>query len=345
MELIEIKKTKMLVLVLGALFLVSMMFSTTMITSFAEDNSTGDDDGIDDDFEDLNHREITVQYSPTAVEIKSELEDGNREDEIQLHLIADSNGLKVELNYNSESESTEIELKLEVIFYSLIEYIDTNADGTYNESVDTFIGETLLNSFQPISYVTQTTASNNSLHIVSVTTTDGVFTIKLYATEEFEIVNNSTITPTEAKLDIEIHNFAYVDGTSDLALKVKLITSTEYEYEIDENTEDEYAGYAENEMEVETKGTAYTGFFSWAKNALIDGIEQEVKASPLNNEPGNEMIYLNYPRGTHIIHDPKVGIQGLIRYPISWASLISVAFVIAAVVVVTAIFLRRKSIA
>jgi hypothetical protein len=100
-----------------------------------------------------------------------------------------------------------------------------------------------------------------------------------------------------------------------LALRVELDSEKDVDYEDDEETEDEENGYAEDEHEVEVTLDEYSAFFSWKETAIVDGMEQEVKFTQLTRDSGDNYMYLNYPRGDEIIHDPKIGISGILNFP------------------------------
>ncbi|MHA1211371.1 MAG: hypothetical protein ACTSSH_02815, partial [Candidatus Heimdallarchaeota archaeon] len=55
------------------------------------------------------------------------------------------------------------------------------------------------------------------------------------------------------------------------------------------------------------------GFFSWSEIALVDGVEQPVLASPFEADDFEHKLYLNYPLGDLIIHDPKVGVMNVLQ--------------------------------
>ncbi|MHA1205870.1 MAG: hypothetical protein ACTSSL_13225 [Candidatus Heimdallarchaeaceae archaeon] len=148
----------------------------------------------------------------------------------------------------------------------------------YNESVDQLVQTYLFGNFLPIVYTTDN-ISGNIVHILNIETSDGVFTSRIYASGEFALVNDSLITPVELKIDIGIHNFPYIEPNSALAMKVK----------------------------------DFTGFFSWLETAIVDGVEKPVKATQLEVEEGEQKLYLNYPRGNEIIHDPKIGVANLLQ--------------------------------
>lgn len=99
------------------------------------------------------------------------------------------------------------------------------------------------------------------------------------------------VTPTEAKIDIEIKNFNYINNSSQIALYTKLKSDKEYEEE--DETEDEENEYAEDEKEVKTTSNGYTGIFTWAEKAEVDGVSKEVLTSDIEEDDEKyEKIYL-----------------------------------------------------
>ncbi len=299
-------------------FLSIFLFGLIIVSMGTRNVAALDDDGdeVDDSVEFWNGRNIEIEWGIDEFELESELRNGINKDEISFEVEYKSTGFSIENKYETESNSGEYELEFKVVFYKLIEYVDNDADGMYNSSNDVTIQEVPLNSFQPIDYSSTTLSSGNILHYIIVNTTDGVFTAHVYFVEQYSLVNNMTLTPFEAKIDIEINNFNYLNGGSQLALYTKL--ESEAEYEVNEDTDDEKNGYATNESSyvaaAVANGTA--GFFSWAKTAEVDDVTTDVLISSKetdDDDPNEEKIYINYQRGTNIYHDPKIGMMGIAR--------------------------------
>ncbi|MFX1321700.1 MAG: hypothetical protein ACFFAQ_08650 [Promethearchaeota archaeon] len=326
-----------------------LVFNLSLGLAVASDD---DDDGIDDDFEDSNKRDIEIEFDSNEIQIKSEQRNGDRQDEIELTIKYDSEGLNIEISYESEVESeneteSEFEIEFEVSFRKLIEFVDLNNNGVYDESFDQFIQETEINTFQPIIYTSFDISIDTKMHYIIINTTDGVFAAHVYLVEEFTIVNNTLITPTETKIDIEINNFNYIDANSQLALYVEL--GSEMDYEEDDYTEDEEDGYAENEEGVYTSNNGFAGFFNWAENATIDGVSKKVLASEITVDEYDDQeqkLYLNYPRGIHIYHDPKIGIMTLSSSALllPFVLSISIASVVAVIAIITILIIRKRKV-
>ena len=309
-----------------------------------EDDCKDDDkDGIDDEFEEENKRDVEIWIGENVVEMVSILRhDGLKEIiysrvkcddgiaiQVLFRIINESDNVdceeEIEPDGDKESEnnieccecdeSIIYELECEVIFRALYEFVDLNDNGVYDHEIDQFIEDYGIYSFQPIVYTPLNISNNNTLHYVLINTTDGVFATHIYFVEEFVVVNDTLITPTQVKIDIEITNYNYNDDSSQLALYTKL--RAEEQYEEKEETEDEKKGYATDEKEVSIKSGAYLGIFSWKETAIVDGVEMDVLTSIIDEEEDQyrQKLFINYPRGNHIYHDPKIGISfiGLIE--------------------------------
>ena len=301
------KKSKIFVIILIGISLISLNFNFAAA-------SDDDDDGIDDDFEDLNKRDISIEIEASQIQIESSLRKGDRIDEIQMKIIMDSEGLSIEVSYESEIASTEVELEFCIIFRKLVEFVDTDSNAIYDPLIDEKIQEFNLTDFQPVKHTEINITDNTALHYFVINTTNGVFTAHIYFSEEFHIVNDTLITPIQSKIDIEISNFTYINSSSQLALYTSL--ESEDDYEEWDVTEDEMREYATDEKGLISDMNNFTGIFTWKNNATIDGISREVLTSNLDvddYEEDEQNIYFTYPRGTHIYHDPKVGIAGIYK--------------------------------
>jgi hypothetical protein len=295
---------------ISLVFLGFLIFNSYINLGIASDE--GDDDNINDDLEELNKRDIEVLIEGNEILVESIKRIDKNRDEIRTIINYNEEGLKIGLAYKSDLES-ECELEFGITFRELIEFIDQNENGIYEPEIDQKIQNISLNEFRPAIYESWNISSNTKLHYIQIQTENEIFVVHIYFAEEFVFVEHSLITPFQAKIDIEISHFIFLNETSKLALDIEL----EYEgnYEKQEETEDEDAGYAENEEGVITTINDFTGFFTWKKNAIIDEISSEIRVSEIMINKINEheqAIYLNYPNGDVIYHDPKIGIEDLL---------------------------------
>ncbi|MHA1986455.1 MAG: hypothetical protein ACW98D_07450 [Promethearchaeota archaeon] len=305
------------------LFLFTALFLSSninIVNAFDED-----DDQVSDEFEKLNMRNIETNISTNEIHIDSIRRTDNNKDHISINIICDENGLRINLNYRETLESLP-EFDFSIVFQEIIEFVDIEENGIYDPEVDQKIQNFSISNFQPIENTTSLISNKSSLHYFKISTINNTFTTHIYVAEEFTIVNDSLLTPTQLKIDVEILNFSYINSSSNLALYTKL--ESEGNYDQKEVTEDETKGYAENEQGVITSSAGRTGFLTWKRFATIDNTSQEVPISDImldDNNEDDQKVYLNYYHGDRIYHDPKVGIEGLlipITEPISPNSII-----------------------
>ncbi|MFX0006482.1 MAG: hypothetical protein ACFFA7_11140 [Promethearchaeota archaeon] len=292
-------------------FLGIILFNLSVATVIASDD---DFDGIDDKYEAVNKRNITINFSSDEFKLDSLLRTGNHRDKISIGVNYDNNGIEIELQYNPKTEGGNNELNFSISFQKLIEFVDMDSDGIYDNSTDQTLKEVDIQDFNKINYSQFVLSPNTILHYIKLSTKDGIFKTHFFFSEEFTTINNSLITPTESKIGIEINDFNYTNGSSQLALYVKL--ESEAKYEEKEETEDESLGFAFNETSVFTSNASRVGFLSWKKSAIVDGNESQILVSPIqvdDDDESEQKIYVNYPRGQNIYHDPKLGVQGILQ--------------------------------
>ncbi|MFX1324026.1 MAG: hypothetical protein ACFE8N_03655, partial [Promethearchaeota archaeon] len=206
----------------------SLRFSITLATD-------EDDDGIDDIIENLNKRNISIEFLENETRVESILRSGSKIDELYFNFKQESDGLEIDVSYesvfNSESEK---DIEFEVIFHEIIEYIDLNSNEIYDPSIDQTVQNVELDNFSPVQYSNTAISNDTTLHYFKISTVDGVFIAHIYVVEEFTLVNDTLINPTQIKIDIEVNNFNYDNGSSQLALYTKL--NSEDNYKVEEET-------------------------------------------------------------------------------------------------------------
>jgi hypothetical protein len=185
--------------------------------------------------------------------------------------------------------------------FGLIEYIDVNNDGLYQQKDN----DTRLQyvNFARLDWkltVTRVTAADNIQGWkVEMIANDGDaiynITTQVYNTG-VRLQDGTPVTPYEAKIDFGFKNFPWTSDESRLAL----ITS----FEGVSGTASVMHYSDTTEVIVERNAYAY---FTWAPSVKVDGEEVEVKV--LGREQGRvHFVELNYPHGTEIVHDPIIGV-------------------------------------
>ncbi|MHA1551262.1 MAG: hypothetical protein ACTSQC_04910 [Candidatus Heimdallarchaeaceae archaeon] len=312
MKIKLITKNKLLLGGILTVLVLSSFLISPVTANGDDDEEDEDEDGVHDDEEEENKRGVTVEVSGTEAQIESHQNYGDIQNEISIQMKAESEGLEFEYSFDNESDVSDFEIEFSVEISEIIEYIDLQEDGFYNETTDTLVQLVELNDFNDIIYTIEN-ISNNLVHHLSIVSTDGVFSAGIYLSTEFALVNGILISPTQIKIDVGIHGFNFTEPDSNLALKITLDSEVDVEYEEDEETEDEEDGRATDESEIDISLGDYSGFFSWIENVTVDGVNYPVNATPLTTDEEDTKLYLNYPRGNEIIHDPKIGIANILQ--------------------------------
>jgi outer membrane biosynthesis protein TonB len=264
----------------------------------AEDEQDDDGDGVSDDDEEELDREVQVVQEENRVKIESERKTDTNKDEFKTE-IEEIEGLRIKYEYKSEAENEESEVELVIQFIQLIEYIDTGNDG---------LDEGDIKATYPLEGFTyevndlETSTDNEILHEIIATSTDGVFVVRVLAPEGFAVLDGIQIEPTTLKIDIEIHNFPYTEESSQIALDTKIETSA---------SDFDLLMEGEELVGVSTTIGGYSAEFTWVSTVIVDDEDYPVGVEIFEEESSEESLelklFLLYPHGEHIVHDPKLG--------------------------------------
>ncbi|MFX0076496.1 MAG: hypothetical protein ACFE96_13725 [Candidatus Hermodarchaeota archaeon] len=344
-------KTKNRALLVSVLLIVILLFNVNSGYSRAIDSSIGtssdaDKDGIDDNFEKLNERKVEIEYTANEATIVSSGLSNDKKDQITIEIALSEEGILFQTSYKPNPES-ECKLTYGIIFYALIEFVDIDFDGNYNPEIDQYIQNLTLGEFSPIFYEKTVIKGERYLHKLGISTDNKNFSLEVYIAEEFTLIDNFLITPTQARVMVEIANFKYVNGSSQLALYTRL--DPEGDYLEQEKTEDEENGYASNEAGITTTMNDFTGFFTWNESAIVDDkLKNVVTGEILPDEymENGKKLYISYNRGFLIRHYTKIGIEDLLiteEFPFLSVFFLVLAIGAASSIVVYSYYHKKKS--
>jgi len=291
-------------------------------------------------------REIKVDISESKVVIESLNKTATYEDRLKVEFDAGSTWINLE--YDTVLEGNETMAKVKVELFDLIEFVDVNANGTYDSNIpQEFVKKIGLDELKPETLLYENISENDILgvRINAVLTAPSKypnlsFRLTLHLFGDFVLYQGVPLEPTVMKLDIGINNFPFSNETSKLALHSKVTIVAEDKLE--EKTEGAVAG----------KVGKWTVFFSWSNTSDVDGslapVESTIVELKSVREPGkfdfvNE-LYLSYEQGNQILHDPRMGVGTLhfaLFTPFPWTILYGV-IVIVAIGVIALILVKRK---
>lgn len=256
----------------------------------------------------MNHSGSQRQYR-----IRSRWNLNNTTDAFEINFISDPEP-SLKLEYMPSGNESNVQLSFEIILNKIVEFFDVNNNNRYDHS-DEVSSNYKFDSvnFTDLIYYNETLPSGESIVRAGTHTIDNIFSIDMMISDNFTPCYKHLISPSEMKIDFVIQNYPYVDNNTQLALLMELVT--DHDLDIEEDSFDEKKGFASNETAINISSMNHSGFFSWLNTANIDGVNQSIHASIFKEENfgGNGLeldkyLAISYPRGTQIIHDPKIGV-------------------------------------
>ncbi len=237
----------------------------------------------------------------------------NRNRFVHFSLMAKEN-LVLNLEEGLGESGKEFSFNMKLQLSALIEYRDENNNGMFDPDADETVSEIPLYSnegeslFAPLETREKTMEDGKTVKIVEVTTLDGHFRLVLYHTMDNASFDGNYLNMHKVKMDFEIHHYPFEGNDTRLALQgimQKHMIRNEFSYRHGWDQ----AGPSSSGMELNDSEGVRRGFFSWAKNASVDGNGTCVNFSLSNMGYENAFAFsFSYERGDVVIHDPELGI-------------------------------------
>ena len=262
----------------------------------------------------LNSRKMTVEVDSNNLTIESIRDQEKCKDKYDFSVDLGSKGINLSYLYYNQSNTSVPDIDYNIRISNLIEYIDKDKNNYFDYENDTILNNIDLKTFNPINYtILKNQNHDESLHIFQINSQENPFHLILYASDNFVMINQKLHSPSEIKLDFVIQDFDFTNELSRLAVNI----SSDFSVDINLNneTENERLNFAKNETELAFNSAQFTGFFSWQNYANIDNVASYVQYSPVlfNPNSSRSSFMLNYEQGDIIFHDPKIGVNGLIK--------------------------------
>jgi len=279
-----------------------------------------DGDFVDDHQERYQHRKMMMTCNKNQTRIRSEWMHENITDTYDLLFTID-NGLIIHFHYAPYENVSNKGIDFDVYFNGLIEYLDNNSNGRYDESDEILSRYSLSNAtYEDITYSTILSEDNETISVVQTKTIDDQFSIVLYVTGNYSNLQSQILSPSEVKMDFIINQYEFNNPSSYLALEVELHSNNSVQ--IESETFNEKQGFAQKEHELNISSRSNNCFFSWLEYAQIDNETKKVNVSVYStssqtiiNESAQfskiTSVYFTYPQGDNIVHDPKIGVMSI----------------------------------
>ena len=255
-------------------------------------------------------RRLDIIDTPTAILIRSKVENGTVENHFGLlvttqHRTEEAsfvNGIVIHVAFSHETEVGDVEneafLHLKIAYFRLTEFNDTNADGAYDAGVDNVVKfvDLTQKSYAPLTRANIVSDDGKPGWQITAKTTDGLFEVTADIFPQYAVVDNTIVPPTATKITTRINGFQFSNPTSRIALQLMATSRTVIEHET-----------PTTEEKIRVRSATAEGFFTWAPTADVDGTPVEVKSSTQRLERPRWIINLAYPQGNSIVHDPILG--------------------------------------
>ncbi|MHA1112398.1 MAG: winged helix-turn-helix transcriptional regulator [Promethearchaeota archaeon] len=283
----------------------------TANVSFKDKNGNG----IDDRFERINERAIRVEHEVNQTIISSESKETSPKNEIKFIIQILNNKTVITVEYSSQP-GIDPELKYRYEVLGILEYQDVNLDEIYDPENDIVLQNYTTQFNSNISHQ-KSIVDDLTIHYFQILTIDNVLQLNITAIEQFVKHNQITLVPNAMKFDIIINEFPFLSNTSRIALHCTI--ASEIEFSKKSEDDDIFEGIGEGENAITTQPEGANGIFSWTPAYLLDGEEKNVTMSSISfSDDGSEKLtefYLNYGNGEYILHDPRLGIDGIYEFP------------------------------
>ena len=264
-----------------------------------------------------DEREVQVDVSSSKAVVKSESKAPDRKDELVLEF--DNGEHLFLLKYESEDGDEELEAEVKVELEGLLEWRDLNGNGRLDPDAGEVVQRVSLDDLDPssVTFDPVEVEGVQGVKVVGASSApdkhgDLALTLTLHAFGQFLEVGGTSLEPTSMKFDIHIEGFPYQEEDSALALSATVEMKAEAEAE----------GVEEDGGEaIAARIGKYVSFFSWGAGVSVDGQPGTVGQTVVKREEKSELegdgqesklkseLYLLYPRGESILHDPKLGVR------------------------------------
>ena len=157
--------------------------------------------------------------------------------------------------------------------------------------------------------------------MVTAETTDGVFALRIHITNSIIFSEDLILSPYEVKIDFVINDYPYVANDTILGLcNIVASANANWNTGLAEVYEDWVSNVEEDGMYFDMGDLSEgVGYFTWYKNASLDGVDTEVQQTTLAQLSAFEWtpekatkidikyVAFTYGRAESIVHDPKLG--------------------------------------
>lgn len=186
-------------------------------------------------------------------------------------------------------------LDFNIKYDSLIEFIDNNANGFFEPTIDTVIGKTVLNNMIRTEFGFG--VDGEPVYYSSYSTISGLFKVDFYTAREHVLLSRQVglLAPYELKSVITITEYVAITGGTMVALNLSLSSSQGIDF----------SGLTSSVM---TSMGNYKAVYEWYDTATINDVETTINTTvPSSSIPlDTGQIYINFGSVVNGTYHPKL---------------------------------------
>ena len=258
--------------------------------SSSKDSKDQNQNGVSDQRESADQRQVQVQYdqSGKSIQLSSENHYNGANNQIEIEVSA-NDGLSVNFQYSghnvnqTESNQNETHLQIKLKASKLVEFINNNTAIPGFDSNDTLVKSFDLSNTNWNLGVSNSTVSNYTVWKMTASTTidtNASLSFQFFVTNGFALMTgNNTLAPNLIKFTVSLANYTYSSPQSQLALKM-IFKSDLQSKSKSNNTEDHVDSLTQNKTSEVNFGNGSTeSFLSWVDNYTVDGVSKRIETS------------------------------------------------------------------
>ncbi len=253
---------------------------------------------------------IAAAFSAVADEVELEREVSVSEESDSFHAVSISQGFNVNDRFDLIFDEGTLSLwytkdtgasvppswELEISFEKLSSFVD-DGNGRFDSGDAVVSTLDLSDSSYSLTYSTGPLPDGGNKTTVTAVSEDGVLTLVFVIATSPTLVGQVPISPSDVKLDIRISDLELAGDADYIGLSMSVDSDIESTFDFED-----FDGYEQLNLTQAGLG----GFFRWADNASVDGVQSPVGAAWFE-----ETLTLSYPAGQLIAHDPIIGVRSM----------------------------------
>lgn len=253
---------------------------------------------------------IVATFSAAGDDVEIERTVSISEESDSFHAVSDSFGFNVNDRFDLIFDEGTVSLwytentgasnppswELDLSFERLFTFVD-NGNGRFDAEDAVITALDLADTAYSLTHLTTLLPDGGNMTTITAAAESGILTLVFVISTSPISVGTVAISPSEVKLDIRISGLELSGGADHIGLGISVDADMESAVSLEE---------VDDSSQLNLTQSSLGGFFRWADNASVDGVQSPVGAAWLDDR-----LTLSYPAGQLIVHDPIIGVRSM----------------------------------